>query len=70
MSTTYDDDVNRRITALESLVQKQSKVIAQTGQRLMEIQSRTSRDAWTTPPNPQPPIDLSDYTTTTTSCSS
>ncbi|RCK56590.1 Uncharacterized protein MRP8 [Candida viswanathii] len=62
-STTDNDDVNKRITALESLVQKQSKVIAQTGQRLMEIQIKNIKGRMDDSAKPQPPIDLSDYTT-------
>ncbi|EER32263.1 conserved hypothetical protein [Candida tropicalis MYA-3404] len=62
MSTS--EDVNQRISALEALVEKQSKLIAQTGQRLMEMQIKNLKgqlDSSTT--TNQPPVDMSDYIT-------
>lgn len=64
MSTNSQEDVNKRIAALESLVERQSKLIAQTGQRLMEIQIKNIKGQIDNHnSNQQSQIDMSDYTT-------
>ena len=64
MSTNSQEDFNKRIAALESLVERQSKLIAQTGQRLMEIQIKNIKGQIDNHnSNQQSQIDMSDYTT-------
>ncbi|EMG48195.1 hypothetical protein G210_1286 [Candida maltosa Xu316] len=57
MSESTNKQLTEKIAALEAIVEKQSKLIAQTGQRLMELQVRNIKNDM----KETPAIDLSDY---------